>query len=141
MPIKIDDLRDLRDTDLQRAVLETFVVLFEADQRFNGWTHVRFERRHTACWWFLLDADPDCVRREQQITMGDDANRALFNLTQPFVDEQQWEVCRVTVRFSPPRMTVDVLTDTNAVVLSGELIDLHLEEQVRNQLALMMEKK
>lgn len=134
------DLEDLRGTDLQRAVLETFVTLHLTDPRLKGWTHVRCENRHGSIRWLLLDADDDSVRRERDITMGSDANAALINMCQPFVAEQNYELCRVTIRFSPPRMTVDVLTDTNAVVLTGELIDLHLEEQVRSQLALLMGK-
>lgn len=135
------DLAGLRDTDLQRAVLETFVTMHLTDYRLKGWTHVRCERRGTSIRWVLLDADDDSVRREQDTTMGSDANAALLNMTQPFVEGQHWELCRVTIRFSPPRMTVDVLTDTNAVVLTGELIDLNLEAQIQQQLALLMEKK
>jgi hypothetical protein len=137
----IPDLSNLKGTDLQRAVLETFVKMRMLENRLQGaWTHVRYENRGGSHHWVLLDADDDGVRCEQDTTFGDAANRAMSQLIEPFIAEQNYELARVTIRFSPPKMNIDVLTNWNTPIVSGELIDLHLEEQVRSQLALMMGK-
>jgi hypothetical protein len=136
--IRFNDLKGLQNTDLQRAVLETFVTMHLTDQRMQGWTHVRCEIRGGSVRWVLLDADDDSVRREKDVQMGSDANEALLDISRPFTAGQYWELCRITIRFSPPKMAIDVLTSTNAPVVTGELIDLHMEDQIRMQLALMM---
>jgi hypothetical protein len=139
--VRFNDLGGLQNTDLQRAMLETFVTMHLSDQRMQGWTHVRCEIRGTSVRWLLLDADDDSVRREKDVQMGSDANAAMLSIARPFTAEQYWELCRISIRFSPPKMTIDVLTDTNIPVVTGELIDLHMEDQVRAQLALMMKGK
>lgn len=141
MVVRFNDLSGLQNTDLQRAVLETFVTMYLTDPRMTGWTHIRCEIRGTSCRWVLLDADDDAVRRERDVNMGSDANAAMLAMSRPFTAGQHWELCRITTRFSPPKMGIDVLTTTNIPVVTGELIDLHMEDQIRAQLALMMKGK
>lgn len=135
-------LRSLPELDRQRAVLEVFVRMHLTVTSMQKYTHVRYSQLSDGeTSWTLLDADDDGLREEKQVHFGEAANFAANAVLGGMIKEQPYEIARLTIKFHPPTLAVDILNDTNTPILSGVLIDLDMEQQVQRELLAHMKEE
>lgn len=136
-----ETLAALSEADRQRAVLETFVRMHLTVSSMQKYTHVRAEMQSDQVHhWQLLIADDDGVTEEKEVQFGSGANAVVKAVLEPFTKGQPYDRARLVVRFSPPTLQIDVLNATNTPIVSGRLIDIDMEAQIRQQLIEQMKE-
>lgn len=118
----------LEPAEAQRLLLEIAVRLSLTNERFKGWTHLRYS---TNDGWHLLDADANEMRREKRVLMGEQADACTYAARAPF---PHGDTTRLTIQFSPPKLTIDVLASDNTPIHSSTIIDVQLEERIRKEI-------
>lgn len=130
-----ETLAKLDENDRQRALLETFVRMHLTVTSMQNYTHVRVEMTNGSIpHWSLLKADDNAIYEEKEVQFGSGADAVAKAVMRPFVKDQPYDRARLVVVFSPPTLQIDVLNATNTPIVSGKIIALDIEEQVRREL-------
>jgi len=123
------DKLQMTPQDAQRALLEIVVRMAMTQPMFKKYTHLRYNSGH----WQLINADDNGVYAEREINMGRRANDIAELADAPY-NEPGASITRMTVRFNPPMLSIDVLDKSNNPLKAERIIDTEMEHRLQQEL-------
>ncbi len=124
-----DYIQRMTPEEAGRGLLETIVRMSMTHSSFKDFTHLRCQDGH----WQLLRADDNGVYAEKEIRMGLVAGALAVRAVDPY-DVGGASIRRLTITFSPPKLSIDVLDASNNPLVAKHIIDTEMELRLQQEL-------